>query len=925
MPPAPSLEMLDAGAAISSTQSNSSSGARKPRSRVSASTGTGTGTGTLAGPSKSKFRDKPMSQIIAPSPVTSLSAPGTSASASAYTATASIGSSANAPVDMARGSQATSMSSTGLASTSTADADAGAASETSELRKFRCPFCPKSWARQDLRDRHRRRCARRALAPSESRRRACNACAVSKVHCDEQRPSCGRCAARGEQCEWPLAVVMRTLREQQERASARAQGLPLDVNERKASQGAYFAGPSGASPSDRERRKVRPRMTEGALPAACLLPLRAGTSDLVGTDWQVPTGLPGASSCASSFCEDARSHSGSASGGDSEASTSVASSSGGGGGGLGDSATHPHAQLLPQASAANAQLDDAFNAFNSVWMAMQFEGQNLNTSPHNEQSNTSPSVGLSRFTPIHGNPHFAFSEPDVRISDAIPMSPAPQSLVLLQPSSRSPRSNHLTSHPTPPDQSRQQQQQRQPDALQIAPGVSTVPTPPHLHEQSQSAFGLRGDVAQGLDQFFSSMASSVPSASAPYPHAMTMAPAMNPSPRLSQNAAHQVSAGRTNPAEPLSETSSSASRQTWQTPRALAIPRTLSTAGITLSLIRSLAANFITSLVCTLPPFIHPKLYKPDPSEADSHASSPGSTLPSGNFRRHASQARSQSFSPMATSSNRSTSSGTAKSDAREEQVPYLPPPLFCARKVATLCLGAKTKAEANFAFDVLDLARTRLFDSDPNRVMDLERLAKTQALLVFQILTQLWGGQKHRSIACARQRDLIEAAAGLVESGVCNAPSEPNNWSEWLVAESKRRTVFAFVLLDVLIAVSNSTTPLTCTRILDVPLPSPSPLWSAPNESTWHAACVPTIPHPNFNEVSKILDTEEKVKSPSAFERQSSASFVNIDGPMAPTGKSILDGSASPPCATSLDAFGTHVMLTITSFDFRDQISVAA
>ncbi|CEH15235.1 hypothetical protein CBOM_03564 [Ceraceosorus bombacis] len=692
---------------------------------------------------------------------------------------------------------------------------------------------------------------------------------------------------------------MRTLREQQENASARAQGLPLGEDERDASTGPNVAISSVGC--------LKLPITDASLPAAGLLPLCAGTSGLVGTDWQVPTGLPVANSCANASCEDARSHSGSASGGDSEVSTSLVS-----GGALRDPATRPHAQSQPQASPPNAQMNDAFDAFNSVWMALQYEEQDLSTA-HNQQSSASPSVALSRLTPVHGNMQSAFPEHHIRFSDAIPMSPAPQPAALLHPSSRSPRSLPSISHPMPPGQNRQERQQ---DALQAAPGVSTVPTPTHPFQQSQSAFSLHGDVVHGavvhgdvvhgLDQLFSSIASCVPSTSTPCPHAMSMPPATSLSPRHSRYVA-----------EPLSDLNSSLSRQTCQTPRALAIPRTLSTAGITLSLVRSLAADFVTSLVCTLPPFIHPSLYTPRPSNVDGHASSPASTRLSGK------SSRSQSFSPMATSSDCSAPTRTAKSDTSEDQAPYLPPPLFCARKVATLCLGAKTKAETDFAFDVLDLARTRLFDSGFDDVLDLERLAKTQALLVFQILTQLWGGQKHRSIACARQRDLIEAAAGLVESGICDAPSDPHNWSEWLVAESKRRTVFAFVLLDVLIATSNGTTPLTCKRILDVPLPSRSPLWSAPNRSTWHAACVPTIPHPNFNELSRISDAEG-VKA-SARGRELSASFAKIDGPTAPTGKSLLDGSVSPPCATSLDAFGTHVMLTVTSFDFRDQVSVAA
>lgn len=54
----------------------------------------------------------------------------------------------------------------------------------------------------DLRDRHKRRCAQTFTKPKRSKRRSCRACAVSKLGCDQEQPSCRRCLTRNISCEY---------------------------------------------------------------------------------------------------------------------------------------------------------------------------------------------------------------------------------------------------------------------------------------------------------------------------------------------------------------------------------------------------------------------------------------------------------------------------------------------------------------------------------------------------------------------------------------------------------------------------------------------------------------------------------------------------------------------------------------------------
>lgn len=56
----------------------------------------------------------------------------------------------------------------------------------------------------DLRDRHKRRCARSSQKVKVSKRKSCLACAQSKLGCDLDTPSCSRCVGRGTNCEYAV-------------------------------------------------------------------------------------------------------------------------------------------------------------------------------------------------------------------------------------------------------------------------------------------------------------------------------------------------------------------------------------------------------------------------------------------------------------------------------------------------------------------------------------------------------------------------------------------------------------------------------------------------------------------------------------------------------------------------------------------------
>ncbi|GAC72377.1 hypothetical protein PANT_7d00069 [Moesziomyces antarcticus T-34] len=73
---------------------------------------------------------------------------------------------------------------------------------SSSSQGFPCPNCGKAFARDDLLRRHLAREARALAQPSFDRQKSCYECARSKARCDLEVPTCGRCRARGKQCQY---------------------------------------------------------------------------------------------------------------------------------------------------------------------------------------------------------------------------------------------------------------------------------------------------------------------------------------------------------------------------------------------------------------------------------------------------------------------------------------------------------------------------------------------------------------------------------------------------------------------------------------------------------------------------------------------------------------------------------------------------
>ncbi|KAJ5816319.1 C6 finger domain protein [Penicillium robsamsonii] len=69
--------------------------------------------------------------------------------------------------------------------------------------EFRCDLCNKAYGRRDLRDRHRRRCAKTFGQKRASKRKSCETCVQKKLRCSLTRPACSRCIQMGTTCHYP--------------------------------------------------------------------------------------------------------------------------------------------------------------------------------------------------------------------------------------------------------------------------------------------------------------------------------------------------------------------------------------------------------------------------------------------------------------------------------------------------------------------------------------------------------------------------------------------------------------------------------------------------------------------------------------------------------------------------------------------------
>lgn len=73
----------------------------------------------------------------------------------------------------------------------------------SNERMHECDRCHSQFTRSDLLSRHKRNCGD-SSPKQRSRRKSCQACAESKIKCDQQQP-CSKCSSRGRECVYPAA------------------------------------------------------------------------------------------------------------------------------------------------------------------------------------------------------------------------------------------------------------------------------------------------------------------------------------------------------------------------------------------------------------------------------------------------------------------------------------------------------------------------------------------------------------------------------------------------------------------------------------------------------------------------------------------------------------------------------------------------
>ncbi|SPO00352.1 uncharacterized protein DNG_03197 [Cephalotrichum gorgonifer] len=93
-----------------------------------------------------------------------------------------------------------------------------------------CNRCSKEFTQKSSLVRHLKLCAGGVRAPP--RQKACRQCADTKVRCDLQRPTCGRCEARSLDCKFPAQHIPPTHAQADEAATVQLhhedQGMQLD-------------------------------------------------------------------------------------------------------------------------------------------------------------------------------------------------------------------------------------------------------------------------------------------------------------------------------------------------------------------------------------------------------------------------------------------------------------------------------------------------------------------------------------------------------------------------------------------------------------------------------------------------------------------------------------------------------------------------
>ncbi|KAF1960660.1 hypothetical protein CC80DRAFT_500945 [Byssothecium circinans] len=112
--------------------------------------------------------------------------------------------------------------------------------------EFRCGLCNKPYSRRDLRDRHRRRCAKTFGRERASKRKSCETCVQMKLRCSLDRPACSRCVQMGATCHYPNPTTSSTSPTRRDQDTGPEHISPLEATLESASTGFTSVVPASA-------------------------------------------------------------------------------------------------------------------------------------------------------------------------------------------------------------------------------------------------------------------------------------------------------------------------------------------------------------------------------------------------------------------------------------------------------------------------------------------------------------------------------------------------------------------------------------------------------------------------------------------------------------------------------------------------------
>lgn len=118
--------------------------------------------------------------------------------------------------------------------------------------------------------------------------------------------------------------------------------------------------------------------------------------------------------------------------------------------------------------------------------------------------------------------------------------------------------------------------------------------------------------------------------------------------------------------------------------------------------------------------------------------------------------------------------------------------------------------------------------------------LGAFQAYLVYSLVLYFRLGEQSNSFLRQIMMNLQDLAAFSVKHGlVCVAEQKHTRptWEEWIVAESKRRTLYTMYLFDSVLSCEEGLPTFLGTELEGLPAVASKPLWLAQTRATWEAA----------------------------------------------------------------------------------------